>query len=170
MTVAEGAAAFGPGVVVPGRMERVGSRGRIFVDYAHSPDALEKVLAAAKEFGGAGRLIVVFGAGGDRDKGKRPLMGAVAARYGDIVIVTSDNPRTEDPAAIIAGIRDGIARKEGIVVECDRSAAIGRAIAMMRDEDVVIVAGKGAEDYQIVGTEKRHFSDHEEIRRCLGER
>ncbi len=163
------AAVLAEGAVVPGRMERVGKRGRIFVDYAHSPDALEKVLAAAKEFGGEGRLIVVFGAGGDRDKGKRPLMGAVASKYADTVIVTSDNPRTEKPDAIIADITGGIARKEGVEVIPDRSAAIERAITLMRDEDVVIVAGKGAEDYQIVGTEKRHFSDHEEIRRHLGE-
>ncbi|HNT27448.1 MAG TPA: UDP-N-acetylmuramoyl-L-alanyl-D-glutamate--2,6-diaminopimelate ligase [bacterium] len=163
------AAALAKGVTVPGRMERVGRRGRIFVDYAHSPDALEKVLAAAREFCGAGRLIVVFGAGGDRDRGKRPLMGAVAARYADTLIVTSDNPRTEKPEAIIDDITGGIGREQGVEVIVDRSAAIGRAVEVMRDEDVVIVAGKGAEDYQIVGTEKRHFSDHEEIRRHLGE-
>ncbi|HOW50808.1 MAG TPA: UDP-N-acetylmuramoyl-L-alanyl-D-glutamate--2,6-diaminopimelate ligase [bacterium] len=163
------ASALAAGAVVPGRMERVGTRGRIFVDYAHSPDALEKVLAAAKEFGGGVKLIVVFGAGGDRDKGKRPLMGEVAAKYADTVIVTSDNPRTEKPDAIIADIVGGIKRKEGLEVIPDRSAAIERALKLMRDEDVVIVAGKGAEDYQIIGTEKRHFSDHEEIRRHLGE-
>ena len=163
------AASLAAGVTVPGRMERVGRRGRIFVDYAHSPDALEKVLAAAKDFCGAGRLIVVFGAGGDRDRGKRPLMGAVAARYADTVIVTSDNPRTEEPGAIIADIAAGIERTDGVEVVPDRSAAIARAIELMREEDVVVVAGKGAEDYQIVGTEKRHFSDHEEIRRYLGE-
>lgn len=163
------AAALAAGVTVPGRMERVGRRGRIFVDYAHSPDALEKVLAAAKEFCGAGRLIVVFGAGGDRDKGKRPLMGAVAARYAEVVIVTSDNPRTEEPDAIIADIVAGIPRQEGVEVVPDRSAAIRRAIDILREEDAVVVAGKGAEDYQIVGTEKRHFSDREEILGHLGE-
>ncbi|HSA32214.1 MAG TPA: UDP-N-acetylmuramoyl-L-alanyl-D-glutamate--2,6-diaminopimelate ligase [bacterium] len=163
------AAALAEGVMVPGRMERIGGRGRIFVDYAHSPDALEKVLAAAKDFCGAGRLIVVFGAGGDRDKGKRPLMGEVAARYADTVIVTSDNPRTEKPDTIIADIVTGIARAEGVEVVPDRSAAIRRAIEVMREKDVVVVAGKGAEDYQIIGTEKRHFSDREEIRRHLGE-
>lgn len=163
------AAAFAAGVVVPGRMERVGARGRIFVDYAHSPDALEKVLAAAKDFCAGGRLIVVFGAGGDRDKGKRPLMGGIAAKYADAIIVTSDNPRTEKPDAIIAEIVGGIGRKEGVEVVPDRSAAIKRALTLMHDEDVVLVAGKGDEDYQIVGTEKRHFSDREEIRRHLGE-
>jgi UDP-N-acetylmuramoyl-L-alanyl-D-glutamate--2,6-diaminopimelate ligase len=163
------AVSLAAGAVVPGRMERVGERGRIFVDYAHSPDALEKVLAAAKEFGAEGKLIVVFGAGGDRDKGKRPLMGAVAEKYADAIIVTSDNPRTEKPDAIIADIVGGIKRKKGVDVVPDRSAAIARAIRIMQEGDVVIVAGKGAEDYQIVGTEKRHFSDHEEIRRHLGE-
>lgn len=156
-------------VTVPGRMERVGSRGRIFVDYAHTPDALENVLMTAREMACDGKLIVVFGAGGDRDKGKRPLMGAVAGRFADLVIVTSDNPRTEDPLAIIAAIRSGIPSSVAQEEIPDRAEAIRRAIAAASAKDVVVVAGKGAEDYQIVGNEKRHFSDREEILKALGE-
>jgi len=156
-------------LTVPGRMERVGTRGRLFVDYAHTPDALENVLITAKEMAGERRLIVVCGAGGDRDKGKRPLMGAVAARYADLLIVTSDNPRTEDPLAIIAEILSGI--PAGVPHESvpDRAAAIRRAVEEAGEDDVVIVAGKGAEDYQLIGTEKRPFSDREEILKALGE-
>ncbi len=156
-------------LTVPGRMERVGTRGRLFIDYAHTPDALENVLSTAKEMAEKRRLIVVFGAGGDRDRGKRPLMGAVAARYADLVIVTSDNPRTEDPLAIIAEIRNGI--PAGVPQESipDRAAAIRRAVEVAGEDDVVIVAGKGAEDYQIIGHEKKSFSDREEILKALGE-
>jgi len=157
-------------VVIPGRMERVGSYGKVFVDYAHTPDALEKSLIAARECSAGGRVIAVFGAGGDRDKGKRPLMGTVAARHADIVIVTSDNPRTEDPIAIIADITSGIPHGTNCETIPDRSAAIRRAIELMTPRDVVLIAGKGAEDYQIIGTQKRRFSDREEVLTAIGER
>ncbi|MBI4238855.1 MAG: UDP-N-acetylmuramoyl-L-alanyl-D-glutamate--2,6-diaminopimelate ligase [Deltaproteobacteria bacterium] len=149
---------------VPGRLERVaGPHGvTVFVDYAHTPDALRNVLMTVRALT-RGRVVTVFGCGGDRDQSKRPLMGEAAARSSDVVVVTSDNPRTEDPASIIAQIVPGIgtARHEVIV---DRAAAIQRALAMAVAGDVVLIAGKGHEDYQIVGTEKRHFDDREVVR------
>jgi UDP-N-acetylmuramoyl-L-alanyl-D-glutamate--2,6-diaminopimelate ligase len=166
----------------PGRLERVDGRGiALFVDYAHTDDALVRALAALRALSPR-RLVCVFGCGGDRDRGKRPLMGRAAAEGADLVVVTSDNPRTEDPAAIIAEIVPGVeatglaplspaaARDgaRGFVVEPDRRAAIALAIASARPGDAVLVAGKGHEDYQIVGTEKRFFSDREEARRALG--
>src|SRR5262249_61747898 len=129
----------------------------------------------------AGRLIVVFGCGGDRDRGKRPLMGDAAARRADLVVLTSDNPRTEDPLAILAEIEAGIratalprlaARTPngcGYVVEPDRRTAIALAVGAARPGDLVLIAGKGHEDYQIVGTEKRPFDDRQEVRRALRE-
>jgi UDP-N-acetylmuramoyl-L-alanyl-D-glutamate--2,6-diaminopimelate ligase len=113
-----------------------------------------------------GRLIVVFGCGGDRDKSKRPKMGRAVARDADLPIVTSDNPRTEDPRAIVDMILDGVRevrpRDDGVVVEIDRRRAIGAAIEAARPGDIVLIAGKGHEDYQIVGTTKSHFDDREE--------
>jgi UDP-N-acetylmuramoyl-L-alanyl-D-glutamate--2,6-diaminopimelate ligase len=139
------------GVRVPGRMERVqeGQEFAVLVDYAHTPDSLENVLLTARELAG-GRVVCVFGAGGDRDRGKRPLMGAAAARLADVVVVTSDNPRSEEPLAIIEQIVAGTAgaRPVGaakVVVEPDRREAIHRAIALARPGDVVLVAGKGHE-------------------------
>jgi UDP-N-acetylmuramoyl-L-alanyl-D-glutamate--2,6-diaminopimelate ligase len=131
---------------VPGRFEPVdeGQPFAVFVDYSHKPDALEAVLRTARELTG-GRLIVVFGAGGDRDRGKRPLMGAAAARYADAAIITSDNPRNEDPETIMAAIAEGAPDAERVV---DRRAAIHRAIALAGPGDVVVVAGKGHERYQ----------------------
>jgi len=131
---------------VPGRFEPVdeGQPFAVFVDYSHKPDALEAVLRTARELTD-GRLIVVFGAGGDRDRGKRPLMGAAAARYADSAIITSDNPRNEDPEAIMAAIAEGAPDAERVV---DRRAAIHRAIALAGPGDVVVVAGKGHERYQ----------------------
>lgn len=151
---------------VPGRLERVPDRERVvFVDYAHTPDALEKALTTLRELT-PGNLWVVFGCGGDRDKGKRPAMGRVAAELADRVVVTSDNPRSEAPTAIIADIlASGIAPT---LVEVDRRAAIRGAIAGSRSGDVVLIAGKGHEDYQIIGAEKAHFSDVEEARAALG--
>ncbi|MDA1082042.1 MAG: UDP-N-acetylmuramoyl-L-alanyl-D-glutamate--2,6-diaminopimelate ligase [Gemmatimonadetes bacterium] len=143
---------------VPGRLELVGERPSVLRDYAHTPDALERSLKALRPFV-PGRLIAVFGAGGDRDPGKRPLMGAVAARLADIAIVTSDNPRTEDPESIIDEIvaampAGGFERLE------DRRAAIARAIAIADPErDVVLLAGKGHETYQVRGTEKLPFDE-----------
>jgi UDP-N-acetylmuramyl-tripeptide synthetase len=155
---------------VPGRVERVATdRGfGIFVDYAHTPDALERVMAALRPIT-RGRLIVVFGCGGDRDKSKRPIMGQLVARDADLPIVTSDNPRTEDARAIVDLIVDGVRRERAgdFVVEIDRRAAIEQAIAAARPGDVVLIAGKGHEDYQIVGKVKHHFDDREEAAAAL---
>ncbi|MGZ3407518.1 MAG: Mur ligase family protein, partial [Polyangia bacterium] len=155
---------------VPGRVERVDNeRGfGVFVDYAHTPDALERVMAALRPLA-RGRLIVVFGCGGDRDKSKRPKMGRAVARDADLPIVTSDNPRTEDPRAIVDMILDGVreVRADGFVVELDRRRAIGAAIEAARPGAIVLIAGKGHEDYQIVGKEKHHFDDREEAAAAL---
>ncbi len=147
-------AALEHGVRVPGRLEPVneGQEFAVLVDYAHTPDSLENVLRAARELSG-GRVICVFGAGGDRDRGKRPLMGEVAARLADVVVVTSDNPRSEDPEAIVAEILGGAARARAVGVApvqalSDRREAIGRAIVVARKGDVVVVAGKGHEQGQ----------------------
>jgi UDP-N-acetylmuramoyl-L-alanyl-D-glutamate--2,6-diaminopimelate ligase len=139
----------------------------VIVDYAHTPDSLENVLGAARELVGAGRLIVVFGCGGDRDRGKRPQMGAVARALADVAVVTSDNPRTEDPDAIIAEIVTGAVGPGELVVEPDRRAAIGWAIARGGPGDVVVIAGKGHEQGQ-----ERHgvitpFDDREVAREVL---
>ena len=150
-----------------GRLERVGaSRGaQIFVDYAHKPDALAKALDALRPYV-SGRLVVVFGAGGDRDRGKRPLMGAVAAAKADRVIVTDDNPRSEDAAAIRAAI---IAAARGAAEIGDRREAIRRAIADLRAGDVLLIAGKGHETGQIIGDRVVPFSDHEAVATALKE-
>jgi UDP-N-acetylmuramoyl-L-alanyl-D-glutamate--2,6-diaminopimelate ligase len=142
-----------------GRLELVGQRddSAVFVDYAHTPDALENALTALRPYA-RHKLTVVFGCGGDRDRGKRPLMGAIAQRLADRVIVTDDNPRTEDAAAIRMDILAATPSAEEIG---DRAAAIAAAIGGMGQGDVVLIAGKGHEDYQIVGTAKHHFSDHE---------
>lgn len=152
----------------PGRLERVpNSRGlHIFVDYAHTPDALEKVSSALKEMGFA-RLITVFGCGGDRDASKRPLMGQAVARHADVVVVTSDNPRTEDPESILDQIEPGLASARQVLREADRRKAIALALECMTPADALLIAGKGHEDYQIIGTEKSHFSDFEVVRECL---
>jgi UDP-N-acetylmuramoyl-L-alanyl-D-glutamate--2,6-diaminopimelate ligase len=144
----------------PGRMEAmvIDSGALAIVDYAHTPDALAKALAAARAHC-AGRLYLVFGCGGDRDVGKRPMMGEVAARLADRLIVTDDNPRTEDPAKIVADIQRGIAANHDVLTEHDRAVAIRKALRSARDGDVVLIAGKGHEDYQIVGSEKRAFRD-----------
>ena len=140
-----------------GRLQRIpgSGKGEVYVDYAHTPDGLETVLKALRPHA-TGRLIVVFGAGGDRDKGKRPLMGEIAGRLADVAIVTDDNPRSEDPAAIRRAVREGCpsARETG-----DRRAAIQQAIAMMGDGDVVVIAGKGHEQGQIIGGTTHPFDD-----------
>jgi len=145
---------------VPGRFEPVdeGQGFGLVVDYAHTPDGLENVLRAARDFV-RGRTIVVFGAGGDRDRTKRPKMGAIAAKLADLAIVTSDNPRTEDPMAIIEEILDGIADRQKIEVQPDRARAIARAIALARPGDFVIIAGKGHESYQEIQGVKHPFDD-----------
>lgn len=152
----------------PGRLERVPSERdlHVFIDYAHTPDALEKVSVALKSMGFA-RLITVFGCGGDRDASKRPLMGQAVARHADIVVVTSDNPRTENPDSIIDQIEPGLAGARKVLREADRRKAIALAIGCMEPKDALLIAGKGHEDYQIIGTEKFHFSDFEVVRECL---
>ena len=151
----------------PGRLERVGERhgAPIFVDYAHKPDALEKVLAALRPLA-RNRLILVFGCGGDRDAGKRPLMGEIAGRLADVAIVTDDNPRSEEPAAIRAAIMAAV--PDAIEIG-DRRAAIAQAVGMLEAGDVLVVAGKGHETGQIVGATVLPFSDHEAIRQSLKE-
>jgi len=144
-----------------GRMEMFGGRGvtpLAIVDYAHTPDALAKALRAAR-LHCRGQLRVVFGCGGDRDAGKRPLMGRIAAELADDVIVTDDNPRTEDPERIVAQIVAGIAQRSPALVEHDRALAIRMALQRSGADDVVLIAGKGHEDYQIYGTVRRRFSD-----------
>lgn len=155
---------------VPGRMEVVGERPLVVVDYAHTPDALEKVLATlrpvAEERGG--RLVVVFGAGGDRDPAKRPVMGAAASRSADRVFITSDNPRSEDPAAIIDAIARGASGKPRL--EADRRRAIEAAVLEAAPEDVVLVAGKGHESYQEIRGSRLPFSDQAVARAALAMR
>jgi UDP-N-acetylmuramoyl-L-alanyl-D-glutamate--2,6-diaminopimelate ligase len=141
------------------------------VDYAHTPDGLDNVLKAARQVvPEGGKLIVVFGCGGDRDSSKRPQMGDIAENLADEVVVTSDNPRTEDPEHIIQNILVGIKRMNKIKVEVDRAAAIKMAVASATERDVVVVAGKGHEDYQILGNTKIHFDDREEVRAALQQR
>lgn len=149
--------------VVPGRLEAVpNSRGiHILVDYAHKPDALEKVLSMLKAVKGSGRLITVFGCGGDRDRQKRPVMGQIAVKHSDQVVITTDNPRTEDPLAIIAEIEGGTAGHTNFSIEADRRRAIHAAVRSARAGDIVLIAGKGHENYQIVGSEKFPFDDRE---------
>ena len=147
--------------VVCGRLEPVGKNGiGVYVDYAHTPDALVHALETLRALNPK-KLTVVFGCGGDRDRGKRPQMGEVAAQLADNVVVTSDNPRTEDPDKIIADILStGISAN---VVEPDRAKAIEMALKDAKEGDIVLIAGKGHEDYQIIGTTKHHFSDQEEV-------
>ena len=160
---------------VPGRMERVavarqecgeGKLPAVLVDYAHTPDGLESALNACRPFA-AGRLICVFGCGGDRDRSKRPQMGAIAARLADQVVVTSDNPRTEDPQRILEDVVAGIPSGTDLRVQADRATAIAEAIAAAAGGDLVLIAGKGHEDYQILGTTKIHFDDREEAEKAL---
>ncbi|MGV3650121.1 MAG: UDP-N-acetylmuramoyl-L-alanyl-D-glutamate--2,6-diaminopimelate ligase [Devosia sp.] len=151
-----------------GRLERVAEHNgaAIFVDYAHKPVALETALLALRPYA-TGRRLVVTGAGGVRDPGKRPMMGKAASEGADIVIVTDDNPRTEDPAAIRAAV---LAAAQGAVEIADRRAAIAHGIGLLGPGDVLLIAGKGHEDYQIVGTTKHHFSDHEVVTETLARR
>jgi UDP-N-acetylmuramoyl-L-alanyl-D-glutamate--2,6-diaminopimelate ligase len=153
---------------VPGRMEFIDGPGRrAVVDYAHTPDALERLLDDVGHIV-SGRLICVFGCGGDRDPGKRAEMGAIAGRFADIVIVTSDNPRTEDPLKIIEDIKQGLASDVSYEVIPDRSEAIHRAVELSARGDIIVVAGKGHEDYQIIGETRIHFDDREVIGHAFG--
>lgn len=153
---------------VPGRLERVmNNKGLdVFVDYAHTPDALENVQRSLKALDFK-RLITVFGCGGDRDRTKRPLMAESAARYADVAVLTSDNPRTEDPLAIMDDARPGLKDAKAVIEDPDRQTAINLAVKEMHPGDVVLIAGKGHEDYQILGTEKIHFSDVEAATRAI---
>jgi len=167
---------------VPGRMERVEGKGGIvaLVDYAHTDDALRRALESARGVT-RGRLIVIFGAGGDRDQGKRPLMGEAAAELSDLPIVTSDNPRTEDPDKIISDITAGLEKgglrrmgaakaksgEKGYMVEADRNAAITLAVSLAKPGDVILLAGKGHENYQDADGVKKPFDDLEEARKAL---
>jgi len=157
---------------VRGRFERISSPAgwTAIVDYAHTPDALENCLKTIhdilpKEF--QGKIITVFGAGGDRDKTKRPLMGKIAGDLSDLAIVTSDNPRTENPGHIIDDVMRGITHHASVLREPDRRAAIERAVKAAGRGDVILIAGKGHEDYQIIGKEKKHFSDREVVEKLL---
>jgi UDP-N-acetylmuramoyl-L-alanyl-D-glutamate--2,6-diaminopimelate ligase len=158
---------------VPGRMERVQVSEHqditAIVDYAHTPDSLDNLLQAARPFI-SGQMICVFGCGGDRDRTKRPQMGKIAATQADRVVVTSDNPRTEDPQQILEDVVAGIPPEIKVEVIADRAAAIAHAIAIARSGDGVLIAGKGHEDYQILGTEKVHFDDREQARNALSQR
>lgn len=158
---------------VPGRFERIneGQPFTVVVDYAHTEDALYRLLRAAQAIS-KGRIITVFGCGGDRDPGKRPKMGQVAARHSDVVIVTSDNPRTENPQKILTQIEQGI---QSLLPEercpyqiiTDRAEAIHAGVSEANDGDLLLIAGKGHEDYQILGTQKFHFDDREEARKAI---
>ncbi|MER8700603.1 UDP-N-acetylmuramoyl-L-alanyl-D-glutamate--2,6-diaminopimelate ligase [Mesorhizobium sp. M1273] len=152
----------------PGRLDLVGTAANgapVYVDYAHKPDALENVLASVRPFT-TGRVIVVFGCGGDRDRGKRPIMGEIATRLAEVVIVTDDNPRSEVPETIRAAILEAA---PGAIEIGDRRKAIHEAVGMLHAGDTLIVAGKGHEEGQTIGTETLHFSDHEEVRSALRE-
>ncbi len=181
--VAEGLAAA---TAVPGRLEPVENNlgALILVDYAHTADALDKALAAVIALK-PDRIITLFGCGGDRDSSKRPVMGEVAANHSDLVVVTSDNPRSEDPESIIDDIRPGLEKefkgqwspqqaaesgRGGFVVIEDRRAAIDFAVKLLGKGDLLLVAGKGHEDYQLIGAQRLHFDDREELRRALQER
>lgn len=150
----------------PGRMEVVAAKPCVIVDYAHTPDALENVLATLKQLK-QGRLGVVFGCGGDRDKTKRPIMGHIASQYADFVVVTSDNPRTEEPSSIIDEISAGLIPSTNTVKIIDRKEAIHYALKMAEEKDIILVAGKGHENYQQIGKERFAFSDQAVVRDLL---
>ena len=154
---------------VPGRMEVFGGAGAaVIVDYAHTPDALEQALATLKGLC-RGRLVCIFGCGGDRDRDKRPLMGRVAERYADRVVITSDNPRGEDPRAIIEDITAGMTGTAEMVIDADRAGAITTAVRAARPEDVILIAGKGHETWQEIAGRRFPFSDRQLVRNLVGE-
>ncbi len=156
---------------VKGRVEVVPTPGTdytVLIDYAHSPDGLENVLSSVRGYC-KGRLIAVFGCGGDRDNTKRPIMGRIGASLADIAVITSDNPRTEDPNQIIDQILSGIPDRRNCVVEENRRKAIRKAMAMAKKDDIIVLCGKGHETYQILGTEKTHLDEREEVAAALRE-
>ncbi|MCP0914320.1 MULTISPECIES: UDP-N-acetylmuramoyl-L-alanyl-D-glutamate--2,6-diaminopimelate ligase [Legionella] len=150
----------------PGRMEVIAKEPCVIVDYAHTPDALENVLAALSKLK-QGRLITVFGCGGDRDKAKRPMMGKIASQYADSLIITSDNPRTEDPIQIIEEINQGVLPTVKVHKIVERKQAIAEALNNASHDDIVLIAGKGHEDYQQIGTKRVNFSDQKVVRELL---
>ncbi len=157
---------------VPGRFERVSSTAgwTAIIDYAHTPDALEKCLNTIHDIlpqRRSNKIITVFGAGGDRDKTKRPKMGKIVESLSDVIVLTSDNPRTENPQRIIDDIHAGISRRENVYEEVDRRSAVVKALAMAKPDDIVLIAGKGHEDYQVIGKEKTHFSDKEIVQEFI---
>jgi len=160
---------------VPGRLQRVDSNRDdgpfVFVDYAHTDDALRNVLSSLRPLT-KGNLWCVFGCGGDRDRGKRPKMARVVAELADRFVITSDNPRTEDPLAILRDIEAGLSADDLTrgTTEPDRAAAIQHAIEQLKPHDALVIAGKGHEDYQIIGREKIHFDDTEVARAALSRR
>lgn len=158
-----------PGIFpVPGRIETFhGKNFTVVVDYAHTPDALENVLRSLREIC-TGRLICIFGCGGDRDKGKRPRMGEIAGRYADRIILTNDNPRSEQPESIINDILDGISRRDNVSIQADRARAITSAINEAMPDDVILIAGKGHETYQEIGPQRYPFNDRQLVRNLLG--
>jgi UDP-N-acetylmuramoyl-L-alanyl-D-glutamate--2,6-diaminopimelate ligase len=165
--VAEVAQRLAAAPQVPGRMERIAGRPCVVLrDYAHTPDALERALATLRPLT-AGKLILVFGCGGDRDRGKRPIMGRIAAELADVAVVTSDNPRTEDPDAIIDDIETGMGSVPHLR-EADRREAIAVALHAAGPDDTVLLAGKGHETYQVIGTEKLPFDEREIVRALVG--
>ena len=154
-----------------GRVEVVPTPGKdytILIDYAHAPDGLENVLSSVRGFC-KGRIISVFGCGGDRDNTKRPIMGEIGARLSDIAIITSDNPRTEDPNQIIDMILAGIPDRSNCLVEENRRKAIRMAMDMAGKDDIIVLCGKGHETYQILGTTKTHLDEREEVAAHLRE-
>ncbi len=172
MTMEEGTLALSKAQGVKGRVEVVPTPGKdytVLIDYAHTPDGLENVLRSVKDFC-KGRILLVFGCGGDRDSKKRPMMGEIAVKYADLSIVTSDNPRTEEPMTIIEDILEGMKGAEDrYVVEENRRKAIRLALRMGRKDDMIILAGKGHETYQILGTVKTHLDEREEVAQALWE-
>lgn len=174
LDVERAAAALGAEAGAPGRLERCDGPDddvTVLVDYAHTPDALARALDAVRAVVAGGRVVCVFGCGGDRDPTKRLPMGEAVGRRADVAIVTSDNPRTEDPVAIAKPVEEGVRAAGGTpIVELDRARAIERAVLDAQPGDVVLIAGKGHEDYQIVGKDKRHFDDREEARNALAAR
>jgi UDP-N-acetylmuramoyl-L-alanyl-D-glutamate--2,6-diaminopimelate ligase len=154
---------------VKGRVEVVPTPGTdytVLIDYAHTPDSLENVLTSVRGFC-KGRLISVFGCGGDRDNTKRPIMGEIGARLSDIAIITSDNPRTEDPNQIIDQVLSGIQDRSSCLVEENRRKAIRKAMALAEKDDIIVLCGKGHETYQILGTQKTHLDEREEVAAAL---
>jgi len=166
VSVADSAAALRGAQGVKGRMEVVPTPGKdysVLIDYSHTPDALENVISSVQDFC-QGRVITVFGCGGDRDPIKRPIMGEIGVKLSDIAVITSDNPRTEDPEAIIRDIVAGVKPEYGMYkVVCDRRAAIRYAMDIAEKDDIIILAGKGHETYQEINGVKNHLDEREEV-------